>query len=229
MAVPSVRPTQRQLDDLAAICKLDLDRLAQIRQRLDSQVTISRRKIQGVIETVISGEPASAVARFLMSAGVTMRRRSATPNEFVDGITRHLRSLPKEDTRFAQWDTRRPEIETLLAVPSVGLAAKAHDISYDFERVFTEARLITSIRPVFKEGEKSDKNDIIGSTVVQTLRLEYASHTGEPRTLSVALDLNDVESLRKSCVEAQAKAKASVALMEKGCQIEAIVIGEREE
>jgi len=228
MAVPSVRPTRQQLDDLAATCKLGVERLAQIRQRLDGRPTISRRRIEEMVGSVVPEPTSLAVTRFLMSAGFTMRRRLANPAEFIEGISRHIRTLPKEDMRFSNWEGCSLEVELLLAVPSVGLAAKAYDISYDFERVFTAARLITSIRPVFREGEKSDKGDVVGSTVVQTLRLEYASHEGERTSVSVALDLEDVENLRRSCVEAQAKAKASVALMEGKCQIEAIVIGERD-
>jgi hypothetical protein len=217
------------LDDLAAVCTLGPEQLARVRQRLDGSTTISRRKIQEMVDAVLAPPANLSLVRFLMSVGVTLRRRSTKPAEFVEGVTRYLPSLRPADTRFASWGDCRPELEQLLGLSSVVLAAKAYDISYDFERVFTAARLITSIRPVFKEGEKGDKDDIVGSTVVQTLRLEYASHQGKYESLSIALDLDDVEKLRKSCVEALAKARASVALMEEKCQIEATMIGEVDE
>ena len=124
MAVPSVRPTRQQLDDLAAMCKLGSDQLAQIRQRLDSRPTISRRKIEETVTSVVPELAASAVTRFLLSAGITMRRRSAEPGEFIEGIARHLRALPKEDTRFPNWEARRSEIELLLRRSLRGLGGQ---------------------------------------------------------------------------------------------------------
>jgi hypothetical protein len=225
MAVPTLRPTKQQLDDLAIICGIPSDQLAQTtRQINEQQVTISRRKIEATISTILSSMESHALSRFLLGAALAMRRRSVTPHDFVDGVSSHVKSLRDGEKRFAGWDERRSEIELLLNLSSVKLAAKAFDISYDFERVFTEARLITSIRPVFND----DKDEIIGSTVVQTLRLEYTSLQGEHTNLSVALDLDDVRSLLKSCAEAITKAEASVRLMDM-CKIEAVRIGEKDE
>jgi hypothetical protein len=225
MAAPSVRPTRGQQDELAIVCELGPGPLAQVRQRLeDRPPTVSRRKIQETIGSVLGVRECRALTRFLMSGAVAVRRLPSTPKDFLEGLDSHLKSL-KDDNRFVQWDKCRPELELLLGVSSITYAAKAFDISYDFERVFTAGRLITSIRPIFND----EKDEIVGSTVVQTLRLEYASQQGERTSLSVALDLDDVENLQKSCAEAIIKAKASITLIEAKCRIEAIMIGEKDE
>jgi hypothetical protein len=226
MAAPSFRPTKRQLDELAVVCELGPKALAQVRQRLEdrSHPTVSRRKIQEIIGSALGVRECRALTGFLMSVAVAIRQRSLTPKDFSEELDSYLKSF-KDDTRSAQWNECRRELELLLDVPSIKYTAKALDISYDFERVFLAERLITSIRPIFND----EKNEIVGSTIVQTLRLEFASQQGEHTSLSIALDLDDVEKLQKSCGEAILKAKAAVVLIETKCRIEAIMIGEEDE
>jgi hypothetical protein len=227
MAVPALRPSGRQLEELAAVCGLGASKLGLIRRQIaDHSPTISRRKIQEAITTVVSATESRHLSRFLLAAAVTIRRQGIDIKNFVEGVSIIVRSRHDRDTRFVGWDECRSEVMLLLELPSVRLAAKAFDISYDFERVLTEARLITSIRPVF--GLEDDDTTIVGSTVVQTLRLEYASQQGDHTNLSIALDLDDVRQLSETCDRALRKAQASVDLIQGKCAIEAIIIGEKD-
>ena len=228
MATPALRPSSRQLEELAAVCGLGPDKLGLIRRQIAGHpATVSRRKIQDTIATVVSAAEGRQLSRFLLAAAVTIRRQGLDAKKFVEGVSTIVRSRHDRDTRFVNWNDCTSEVTHLLELSSVQLAAKAFDISYDFERVLTEARLITSIRPVF--GLEDDDTTIVGSTVVQTLRLEYASQQGDHTNLSIALDLDDVRNLSEICNRALKKAQASVDLIQKKCAIEAIIIGEKDE
>jgi hypothetical protein len=100
-------------------------------------------------------------------------------------VAQSLGDAAKSDPRFRDWDECRAAIKRLLETRSLTLAAKALDISYDFERVYLAGRLLTSMRPVFDD----QREDIRGSTIVQTLRLEYLAPNGDQSSISVAMDI----------------------------------------
>ena len=103
------------------------------------------------------------------------------------------------------------------------LAAKAIDISYDFERVYITGRLLTSVRPVFDD----PREEIIGWTVVQTLRLEFVAANGDQSSISIAMDADDIRQLKKECDVALVKAEKARAEMESKLRVDAIITGRR--
>jgi len=118
-------------------------------------------------------------------------------------------------------------LERLLNVPSITATAKALDLSYDFARLCMATRILTDIRPVFGE-ENGKKTEIIGTTITQTLRIEYNSPVGNEQTISFALDLDDIKQLMASCEEAIYKAETARHLIEEHCKIPTIIPGEEE-
>ena len=84
--------------------------------------------------------------------------------------------------------------EDCSTTQSVSLAAKALDISYDFEIVFLTGRwLCTSVRPVFDD----DREGIVAPAIVQTLRLEFLASNGIRSNISIAMDADDIKQLRR--------------------------------
>lgn len=225
MPTPAIRLSKRQSDALGVICSLNKDAFERLLKAVNpSQVTISRRKLEVAISRAMPrSADAASVGKFLFGLALSIRRMSVTPSEMLEAITDDIAASMQDDATFTRWREVRPEMERLLSAPSLLLSAKAFDIAYDFERVYTSGRMITSIRPVFDEG---DKSEIVGTTIVQTLRLEYSSREGERSGLSVALDLDDVKKLERSCREAIKKAESSMRLMQEKCGVEAIMIGE---
>jgi hypothetical protein len=77
--------------------------------------------------------------------------------------------------------------------------------------------------PIFND----EKTKIVGSTVVQTLRLEYISSDGDQSSTSIALDLEDLQTLKSACEEGIKKAKLSKLTVEKEWQLESVLLGEK--
>lgn len=105
MAVPALRPSGRQLEELAAVCGLGASKLGLIRRQIaDHSPTISRRKIQEAITTVVSATESRHLSRFLLAAAVTIRRQGIDIKNFVEGVSIIVRSRHDRDTRFVGWD-----------------------------------------------------------------------------------------------------------------------------
>lgn len=179
-----------------------------------------------MIEKILHGELGDdngrALANLLFGIAGTFRRTPTSAGEFLDRISNAVNDASEEEPRLRNWAECRPALERLLTTQSIALAAKALDISYDFERVYITGRLLTSIRPVFDE--KRDK--ILGSTIVQTLRVEYISQGGDQTSISIAVDADDIRQLMVECERALNKARVAKNEFESKWGFEAIVPGE---
>lgn len=148
--------------------------------------------------------------------------RRAFFSRLLASISTAISSSSDKDERLAAWSECGDALKELLNSRSLRLAAKALDISYDFERVYVAGRVLTSVRPVFND----DRNDIVGSTVVQTLRLEFLAPDGDQSNISVAMDMEDLRRLQEECKRAIEKARIARDRIEKDSRMEAIIPGE---
>jgi hypothetical protein len=216
----NARLSRAQADDVAVICSWGSDALMQIAAAIEkSPPTIQKQKIRQTIATEIGGDKAEIVSRVLVSLAGALRRNFASPRELIDGL-----ALPPDwtDAQRAKWRDCEGAIEKLLSIESVVLAAKATDLSYDVERFCVGARIVTDIRPVFD----LERNGILGSTVRQTLRLEYATSDGTITSISIGLDADDIERIRKACEEATHKTSVATETLKKSGIQEIVIPGE---
>jgi hypothetical protein len=223
MAVPHIRLTISQRDDLAATCAAGRDKLENLASLIEAQkVTINRRRVDNVIAGSIGAEASIAVSRLLFGIAGPLRRDSTiSAKDVLDGVSRALEVGFPGDKRFSKWPECYPAVLRLLTAPSIALAAKALDISYDFERVYVSGRFLTSVRPVFNE----NKDRVVGSAVVQTFRLEYQASNGEESSISIAVDSEDIRLLRQACDEALGKARVAKDQFEGEYKLETITPG----
>lgn len=195
--------TPYQQNNLAAVCSIGQERLRRVVDELDqSGFKLARADVEKAISGILGEDQGSELAAFLFGITAGYRNDSSAPDTTLRMIDEFVATKLAADVRFQAWSQCRSELSRLLESRSVRLAAKALDVSYDFERVYTNGRFVTSLRPVFDEARK----EVVGATIVQTLRLDYFSATGDHTTLSVALDRMDIEQLMKSCQEALGKA-----------------------
>jgi hypothetical protein len=203
MPVPTIILTASQRDDLATTCAVGKSALERIALKMDFETpTIKRRKVDDIIRNEIGDPDAAIVSRFLFGIAGPLRRDILTAEEMLKGISEAIEARFKNDDRFANWASCQPVLLQLLRSASISSAAKALDISYDFERVYASGRFLTSVRPVYNE----KKDDIVGATIVQTLRLNYVSSNGDEASISIAIDLDDIKALKFACEEAINKA-----------------------
>jgi hypothetical protein len=219
------RLTVNQKADIAVACRIGKERLAKLSSLIENRpLTIKKSQITRLIRDEIGPTEGETLAALLFGIASTFRRNASSPKEVLDGITVAIASSEEADPRFDAWPECKPVLLKILISPSVSLAAKAEDISYDFERIYMAGRVLTSIRPVFDE----PRNVIIGATIVQTLRLEYTSTDGRMSSISVSLDMDDIKELGAECQRAINKANAARLRIQKDCRIEALLPGEEE-
>jgi hypothetical protein len=223
MQAVQFRLTAGHKDDLAVVCEVGVDGLNKIADRLDSDgFTIRRSQIDRAIRDVVGDDNGAIVSRILFGIAGTFRRSLSTPDDAIGGLTHALGDSLTTDSRFKHWNDVLPAVRRLLATRSLSLAAKALDVSYDFERVYIAGRLLTSIRPIFDD----QREEVVGSSIVQTLRLEYVAPDGRRSNLSVALDMEDIQRLQEECARAIKKAEVARERIQRDCNMDAIIPGE---
>jgi hypothetical protein len=95
-------------------------------------------------------------------------------------------------------------LNDLLTADVFSIGAKALALMQEHERTFCQARIITDIRPVFGSEVSKPPRAVV---VAHTLRISY--HEGDERKdFYVALDSDDIESLRELLDRADAKARS---------------------
>jgi hypothetical protein len=203
MAIRRSGLSASQADSLASICTIGRAGLQLVHDHLSSAgLMISRTQITGLIVDAIGPEAGNELAAFLFGIAAGFREDKNAPEAALSAVSA-LVEHQDQDSRFSNWEDCRQMLSRLLASQSIRLATKALEVSYDFERIYQTGRFLTTVRPVFNE----DRTKILGATVVQTLRLEFVSSSGEQSSLSIALDRADIEQLRESCDEALRKAQ----------------------
>jgi len=227
MTAPRLRLTRSHADDLAAVCELGREKLTQIGKTLDAiGLTIRPSKVEQAIATQVDKQTAEVLARVLFGLATLRRRSRAQISELLDGVEESLASIRGNEARVEALRACKSDIGQLLASTPVVMTAKALDLAYDFSQVFVGARIITDIRPVFDEPQK---DDIVGATIVQTIKMESVDSEGTAHKISIALDLDDVQQLKDSCEEALRKAAAAKKLAEEDFGIETMIPGEEME
>lgn len=225
MLSPQIRLNASRKTDLARVCELGAKKLDQVASKIESGFTIRRSQIEETIQEIIGQDDGKILTSVLFGVAGSFRRFSVSADDALERITQILASDLKDNPKFAEWEECRACLKRMMETQSVSLAAKALDISYDFERVYISGRLLTSIRPIFDES----RQDIRGATIVQTLRLESASPDGDQVSISVAMDMSDIRRLQEECERAIKKAEIAQARFEKDCGFDAIIPGEEDD
>jgi hypothetical protein len=128
------------------------------------------------------------------------RQTSKLASEILDSARESISGFEiAEGTDFVN------RLTALLQVESFGVIAfKAKELQEQAERTYCDARILTDIRPVFRE---KVENAPSGMVIVHTLKLVVHEAAGH-KDFFVALDEDDIESLKETLVRAEQKAKA---------------------
>lgn len=93
---------------------------------------------------------------------------------------------------------------------SLGLTAKALDLSTDAQHLFYTAKILTDVRPVFNE----EGTAIEAAVIIHNLALHYGD-SQDHKDFYITLDSNDVEMLRDVLDRADEKAAALQSLLKR--------------
>lgn len=137
-------------------------------------------------------------------------RMAADADEFVVAIMSLIAALPRDEDAIRptakdlvadsplkldedQQGVLVERLVSLLTAESLRLTAKALEVSTEYEHVYSDARILTDIRPVFSDRETTAP---AAAVIINNLKLNYYGADGHIREFHVALDRADVQSLR---------------------------------
>jgi hypothetical protein len=109
------------------------------------------------------------------------------------GRSRDLGDL--EETQREKFPGR---LERLLRAPCIRLSGKAWDLTTEYEHVFLAARILTDVRPVFKGDVDEEGTTPAAAVIMDTLKLDFYGPNGDVRSLYIALDREDLDSLESA-------------------------------
>jgi len=134
--------------------------------------------------------------RALISLRLVLRDYKVPPTELVDAV--------KESFNI---DGDGSILVNLVESPALQKSTKAIELRTSHERILTDSRIVSDIRPVFPDGEVGER--IEAAMVNHTLRLSYRATEGDPQDLYIALDTDDLKRLHKQIERALVKESAA--------------------
>jgi hypothetical protein len=147
------------------------------------------------LSSVSDGLPDMSISEF---AEMVANAAEATGDEKLRG--------PRE-----QWNALRERLERLLAPGNpLALSAKAAGLFTEQERLFCDARILTDIRPVF---ERQATVRPAGLSVIHTLKLLFHKTSQNPEELYIALDVDDLRTLKQVIQRAEEKQQSLEAVV----------------
>jgi hypothetical protein len=130
----------------------------------------------------------------------------ASIDQFVADLSDAIRESESKEVRTTDPDelsALKSKFKSLLTIRPLSTLSKAHRLRYDSANLFSDAKIISDIRPVWDGNVKEPPQGIV---ITQTLKLEY-SRAGGPGELYLLMDEEGIELLIS--VLARAKEKAA--------------------
>lgn len=216
--------TEKLGDDLTTVSKLGVAALAALGDLLSQHdpCLIKPADLRKAIVEALGAEAAPSIERVLLGLSGLRRQGHVSATELLDSLNYAIESENWDASRREGWLSIQEPLAKLLDSRSVIVTAKAVDLLYDYEHFFVSAKILTDVRPVFDEG----KNDIVGAAINQTLRLEYTDGAGKRATISMSMDDDDIEWLKRSCEEALRKGEKSSKLVKEKWSVSTITVDE---
>jgi hypothetical protein len=158
--------------------------------------TLTIEEVKDVIETLIS---------LYNLRDYLQENNDASTDEVIEKISQSVQNDEELNITDEQKQEFEKRLATFLGFDAVlSFTSKAIEVIRDHERLFTNSRVHTDMRPVFE----SDLEDSpAGVAIVHMLKIEYADLDGK-HEFFVALDSVDLEQLREQLDRAERKTKA---------------------
>jgi hypothetical protein len=208
-----LRLPRQIIDGLAKIPNLSEEQIREIISVLEStpQQIIQRRVFDEDTASRIQSTP-SGDAKLITDAlfGLYMGRAIARVSipAYVEDIVQTLREDKNEATSWTQSEEIvnqfRQRLTDLLSVDALNIITKSYDVLVQHEHIFSEARVLTDVRPIFSE---SVEEPPLAAVIVHMLKIEY-SQDDDHKQFFVALDTKDIQILIDALNRAQSKAES---------------------
>jgi hypothetical protein len=153
---------------------------------------------------------ANAIMSLLMWLYPVRRQRDLSVEDIMEGLQHGINAQKEkwEKSEEAAWTAIQPQLQKLLSLQSVLTLIKGLELIYDHQNLLQNMKILTDVRPIYNE----DASDISGAIVSYTLRLDYNT-IGHNKTISLAMDKDDVRKLRNMCDRALKKSETAKKFM----------------
>ena len=199
MVLRSIRLPRARANQFAFVKDLSLTKLAEAAGAVEALGDIiDMSLVEAALARILGDQAASELAAVLLGLGTMLRREPQPAGDFVREIADGLPEAGWSADQVAEWRTRGDLLTRLLSSPAVILSVKAANLSYDYSAILTDARIIVDLRPVFND----NRTDLAGASITHTFRIDYATPEGTAHSLSLSVDVKDIERLRDTCVSA---------------------------
>lgn len=211
----ALRIPDNQLDALAQLLQLSDDvwtALLEAIQKVKPTLSVISYVEQLASELGEEVEDARAVIQFLISLFAVRERLSDSPEEFFRDLREAAANSRKPELNLDDkaWEKLSEHLTKLFGTESsIELSAKAQTLLYDTERVFTDARIITDLRPVFRTDVEQHPEAML---ITHTLRIDFQDDQ-ELKDIYVALDFEELTKLRGIVSRALEKDKSLQSLL----------------
>jgi len=127
------------------------------------------------------------------------------PSEFASGIvTAAKRIEPKITPINNDWVSFASFLERVLSLErTLGVTAKAAEVKLEQERVYSDARVMTDLRPIFANDPAAPP---LSAVLIHNLRIAFVTEN-DTQEFFVALDERDLDDLIRTLQRAKAKEK----------------------
>jgi len=127
-----------------------------------------------------------------------------------DDVAETISADTSLDLSPADRETLRTRLSEGLRSQAVNTASRALAVVTSYDRMFTTARVLTDIRPVFPDDARAKP---IACTVSHTLRIDYFRE-GDPESVYITMDNSDLKVLGKAITRAEDKVRSLTDLLD---------------
>lgn len=208
----------QQAEDLKSIAAMSDEVISTISENADSydgDLTDSEA-IQNIISfnSTFSEENLKSISSAITGLFYAYIASDQQDDEFIDQL---LYSINESDVSFSEAELAnlKCNLSKLFRTTSLFVAYKAHTLVMESERLMTDVRVLTDIRPVFGQ---IAVDDVLGYAISHTLKISYQDSRGSGE-FYVALDSSDLLSLKETIdreIKKQETIKARTGIYKKG-------------
>lgn len=211
MAVSELKIPEAIKDSVRQLLELDETKTRELAAALSAAqpgLLVRQLAMSVASNSVLSEEDATDAVEALAILHYANSQMDLSDEEFSLAV---VRSLKMDNPQSEEIYARR--LTELLPIESAAITSKALGVARSHERVFSRARIITDIRPVFR-AEITDSSEPAGAVVIHMLGIKY--HEGNVlKEFHVALDGKDIEQLSKLLDRAEKKEQSCAHLLQK--------------
>ena len=159
---------------------------------------------------VLKQQEIKDILRAIFSLSVLTTDEDTPLSESLSNLSRVMKTSGEPDLTLSDQESVAFEkrLEKLLTIKTVVISSKAQRLRLEYPVTFHDAIIMTDMRPVFDKAEERP----VGCEISHTLEITYHEH-GDHKEFFVALDDDDLETIKKAIQRAEAKSASVKSLI----------------